>query len=65
MTQKYEVITRTESGKINRSAGKFKTYENAKRALRKYYKIYTIDKIVAYKIVNHETCEIVEQSGRF
>lgn len=69
MTQKYQIRTLSESGRRGVSAGNFKTYENAKKALRKYYKIdasqnNTNGKIVAYQIVNLETGVIVEQSGR-
>ena len=66
MKNVYKVFTRESDGKIHQSAGKFSSWENAKKALRKYYKIYegTEMKILAWQIVNTQTGAIVEQSGR-
>lgn len=62
----YKVYTFESDGKIRESAGKFSSRENAKKAIRKYYRIveHGETKILAWKIVNTQTNEIVEQNGR-
>jgi hypothetical protein len=68
MTNKYEIRLLHENGNRGTSF-KLKSYETAKRKLRKFYEIFNREnsissKIVAYQIVNLETGTIVEQSGR-
>lgn len=66
MKLKYKVFTRESDGKIRHSAGNFASRENAKKAIKKYYAIAAHGnyKIEAWKIVDLETGETVEQSGR-
>lgn len=66
MKLKYKVFMRVSDGRIRQSAGAFSSRENAKKAIKKYYKIADRgeNKILAWKIVNLETNETVEQSGR-
>lgn len=62
----YKVYMRDDGGAISESAGKFASRENAKKAIKKYYRIAErgARKILAWKIVNTLTGEVVEQSGR-
>lgn len=65
MKNKYKVYLRESDGNIRQSAGKFSNIENAKKAIKKYYKIseHGETKILAWKIVDTETSETVEQKG--
>lgn len=66
MKNVYQVFTRESDGQIRHSAGKFASRENAKKAIKKYYRIaeHGEYKILAWKIVNTATGETVEQSGK-
>lgn len=66
MKNVYQVYLRNSDGTISHSAGKFASRENAKKAIKKYYRIaeHGERKILAWKIVNTQTGETVEQSGR-
>lgn len=63
MILKYEIQLLLGNGLRTKSAGRYKTYENAKKTLKKLYKVVP-QGINAYRIVNTDTGIIVEQSGR-
>lgn len=66
MKLKYKVFMRDNDGRFGHSAGAFASRENAKKAIKKYYaqRKHSNTTIEAWKIVNLETGEMVEQSGR-
>ena len=66
MKNVFKIYTHESDGKTRHSAGKFASIENARKAIKKYYRIaeHGEIKILAWEIVNTETGETVEQSNK-
>ena len=61
----YKIYTKENNGRQGESAGKFASVGNAKKALKKYSRIFAHggSEIVAWQIQDTQTGEIVEHYG--